>query len=179
MYFESHIYTYISSSKKIIGTFESKYCFGSIHLNTHISFHFDAKIIFLRFALLPYKSTCPTFIYIQAIAVAVRRKTQPFICWEIFHDFLQPAEFFQNQLFWKTFSGIPPDIKEFGSRSGTSFKMSCLIWVQTVCKGYQRTTQAGKELMHFKYGAPSCFQHSSHYTRSVKFLIMFPHFFLH
>ena len=31
-------------------------------------------------------------------------------------------------------------VKQFGSRSG-------LIWVQTVCKGYQQTTLVGKELL--------------------------------
>ena len=29
--------------------------------------------------------------------------------------------------------------------------MSGLIWVQTVCKGYQQMTLVGKELMHLLY----------------------------
>ena len=59
----------------------------------------------------------------------------------ILHAFLS-SDFFLNQLFRKKNSGIPfenqtdwieirPDV------------LSCLIWVQTVCKGYQRTTLAG------------------------------------
>ena len=64
---------------------------------------------------------------------------------EIFHAFLLSAEFFQNQPFRKILSGIPfkcqtdwiqirPDI------------LSGLIWVQSVCKGYEKTTKLGNDL---------------------------------
>ena len=49
-----------------------------------------------------------------------------FANWVIFHAFLSSADF--------DFS-----VKQFGSSSGGT-KMSGLIWVQTVCKGYLQTT---------------------------------------
>ena len=54
--------------------------------------------------------------------------------WVIFHV-LSFADFsLRNQVFRIILSSV----KQFGSRSG-------LIWVQTVCKGYQQTTPASKE----------------------------------
>ena len=55
---------------------------------------------------------------------------------------LASADIFQNQLFSKILSGIP-SVKQFGSRPDI---LSGLIWVQTVCKGYQQTTLVSKEL---------------------------------
>ena len=51
--------------------------------------------------------------------------------------FLSSAELFflQNFKFLKNSSSV----KQFGSRSG-AMEMLGLIWVQTVCKGYQKTT---------------------------------------
>ena len=34
-------------------------------------------------------------------------------------------------------------VKQIGSKSGLTY---CLIWVKTVCKGYQQTTLGGKAL---------------------------------
>ena len=49
-------------------------------------------------------------------------------------DFLSSADFFHE---------YHKNAKQFGSRSGPTF--SVLIWVQTICKGYQQATLAGNE----------------------------------
>ena len=94
-------------------------------------------------------------------------------CWVIFHDFSY-ADYFQINVFKKEIlSGIPINsVKQFGTRSGQTFSgliwlqtvckgyqgpnclqrlsgsklFSKVIWVQTVCKGYQQSTLAGREL---------------------------------
>ena len=49
--------------------------------------------------------------------------------------------FFKNDL-KKFFQEHYQSVKLFGSRSGPTFyRMLVLIWVQTVCKGYQQTTK--------------------------------------
>ena len=61
---------------------------------------------------------------------------------------LSSANFFQNLLFQKRFfQEHYQGVKRFGSRSGRSV----LIWVQTVCKVYQQTTEvaASKERVKF------------------------------
>ena len=45
--------------------------------------------------------------------------------------------FFQNQLFQKTLSGIPSECQTVWILIRSDV---CLIWVQTVCKGYHKTT---------------------------------------
>ena len=67
---------------------------------------------------------------------------------EIFHAFLSSADFCQDQCFRKILSGIHSDCQTVGSRSDPSF-LSSLIWIQTVCKGYQQMTLGGKELTLF------------------------------
>ena len=62
--------------------------------------------------------------------------------------FLSSVDFFQNQFFRKILSGI-----HVSSECQTVWIqilpniLSSLIWVQTVCKGYQQTALVGKELM--------------------------------
>ena len=57
-----------------------------------------------------------------------------------FHDFLlSSADFFQNQLFRKILSGTPSECQTVWTQIRTDI-LSVLIWVQTVCKGYQQTT---------------------------------------
>ena len=65
--------------------------------------------------------------------------------WVIFHAFLSSADFFQNKLFEKILSGIPSECQTVWTliRPDDS---SGLIWVQTVCQGYQQTTLVDKEL---------------------------------
>ena len=58
---------------------------------------------------------------------------------------MSSADFFQYQLFRKILSGIPPDCQTGWILIRPVF-MTDLIWVQTVCKGYQQTTIVGKEL---------------------------------
>ena len=53
--------------------------------------------------------------------------------------------FFQNQLFQKVTSGLPSECQTVWTQIRPDI-LSGLIWVQTVCKGYQQTTQVGKEL---------------------------------
>ena len=55
--------------------------------------------------------------------------------------FLSSADFFSKSFFFeKLFQEYDQSIKLFGSRSGR------LIWVQTVCKGFQQMALVGKEL---------------------------------
>ena len=61
--------------------------------------------------------------------------------------FLSSAFFFQNQLFRKILSGIQPERQTVSIKIRPDI-LSGLIWVQTVCNGYQLTTQVGKEMFH-------------------------------
>ena len=58
---------------------------------------------------------------------------------------MSSADFFQNQLFRKIILGIPPECQIIWIQIRPDILLG-LIWVQTVCKGYQQTTQVGKEL---------------------------------
>ena len=59
--------------------------------------------------------------------------------WVIFHAFWPSADFFQNQLFRKILSGIPSECQTAWTQIRPDI-LSGLIWVQTVCTGYQQTT---------------------------------------
>ena len=50
------------------------------------------------------------------------------------------ADFFQNHLFQKIISGTLPECQMVWIQIRTD-TMSVLIWLQTVCKGYQQTTK--------------------------------------
>ena len=52
---------------------------------------------------------------------------------------------FQNQLFRKVLSGIPPECETVLIQIRPDV-LSGLTWVQTVCKGYQQTALVGKAL---------------------------------
>ena len=60
--------------------------------------------------------------------------------------FLSSADFFQNQLFRKILSGTPSECQTVWIQIRPDV-LSGLIWVQTVCKGFQQTTLVGNELM--------------------------------
>ena len=47
--------------------------------------------------------------------------------------------FFKTNFFKKLFQEHYKSVKQFGSRSTDI--LSVMIWVQTVCKGYQQTTK--------------------------------------
>ena len=64
------------------------------------------------------------------------------VSWEIFHEIFSSADLFQIHLFWKILSEIS-ECQTVWIRI-----MSGLIWVRTVCIGYQQMTLLGKELMH-------------------------------
>ena len=66
--------------------------------------------------------------------------------WEIFHTFLFSADFLQNQLFQKNLSGIPSECQTGWIQTRPDI-LSGLIWVQSVCKGYEQTTGVGNELV--------------------------------
>ena len=67
--------------------------------------------------------------------------------WEILHAFLSSAIFFfQNQLFRKILSGIPSECQRVWIQIRPNI-LSGLVWIQTVCKGYQQTTPVDKELI--------------------------------
>ena len=64
--------------------------------------------------------------------------------WEIFPAFLLSADFFQNELFPKILSVIQSVCQTVWIQISPDI-LSGLIWVQTVCKGYQQTTLGVKE----------------------------------
>ena len=53
------------------------------------------------------------------------------------------TDFFQNQLFRKTLSGIPSVCQRVWIQIRPDI-LSGLIWVQTVCRGYQQMTKVGR-----------------------------------
>ena len=60
--------------------------------------------------------------------------------------FMLSADFFHDQLFFlKILSGIPSECQTVWIQIRPDI-LSGLIWVQTVCKGYQQTTLVGKVL---------------------------------
>ena len=52
---------------------------------------------------------------------------------------LSSADFFENELFQKNLSGTLSECQTVWIQIRTD-TLSVLIWVQTVCKGYQQTT---------------------------------------
>ena len=76
------------------------------------------------------KSMGSTFQYALALCL-----------WEFFHAFLSSADFF----FKINFSKIPSECQTVWFQISPNI-LSGLIWVQTVCKGYQQTILVGKEL---------------------------------
>ena len=69
-----------------------------------------------------------------------------FAPWEIFQAFLSSADFFQYQLFRKNLSGIPSECQTDWIQTRPDV-LSGLIWVQSVCKGYEQTTLGGNDLI--------------------------------
>ena len=68
-----------------------------------------------------------------------------FACWVIFQNLLSSAVFcvffFKIMFFEKILSGLPLQCQTVWIQIRPD-KMSGLIWVQTVCKGYQQTTKS-------------------------------------
>ena len=60
------------------------------------------------------------------------------------HAFSPSADFFQNQLFQKILSGIPSECQTDWIQTRPNILLG-LIWVQSVCKGYEQTTLVGKQ----------------------------------
>ena len=67
--------------------------------------------------------------------------------WVIFHAFLSSADFFQNYFLKKILSGIPSECQTVWTLTRPD-DSSGLVWVQTVCQGYQQTTLVDKELIN-------------------------------
>ena len=59
--------------------------------------------------------------------------------------FLSSADLFQNELFQRILSGTLSECQTAWIKSRTDI-LSVLIWVQTVCKGYQQTTKVTASL---------------------------------
>ena len=76
---------------------------------------------------------------------AISTKISHASSWVIVQAFLSSADFFQNQLFQKILSEIPSECQTVCILIRPNI-LSGLIWVQTVCKGYQQTKLEGKEL---------------------------------
>ena len=95
-----------------------------------------------------------------------------FVCSVIFHDFfLLSADFSQNYFFFQNIhSGTLSDCQMVWIQIRIVI-MSFLIWVQTVCKGYQQTEKIAtrKETFNYKW----LFHCSSHFY----FIILFCFFF--
>ena len=64
----------------------------------------------------------------------------------ILHAFLSSADFFQNQLFQKILSRMPSECQTDWIQIRLDI-LSGLVWVHSVCKGYQQTTLVGNELI--------------------------------
>ena len=108
--------------------------------------------VILRFReLCPVVAVCSGTIYLQLL-LWQQTNLGPYClqsCWDGSSTFFE--KFFQE---------YHQSVKQFGSRTGQTFCQACqtvwiqnrpdilpgLIWVQTVCKGYQQMTQGGKEL---------------------------------
>ena len=60
---------------------------------------------------------------------------------------MSSADFFRYQLFRQILSGIPSECQRVWIQIRPDVLLG-LIWVQTVCKGYQETTLVGKEFGH-------------------------------
>ena len=58
--------------------------------------------------------------------------------WIFLHALLTSADLFQNQVFLKILSGIPSECQTIGIQIRTDILL-VVIWIQTVCKGYQQT----------------------------------------
>ena len=59
--------------------------------------------------------------------------------WEIVHAFLPSADRFKINLFEIFFSGIPSEY-QIDWINCKPCVLYCLIWIQTVCKAFQKTT---------------------------------------
>ena len=76
-----------------------------------------------------------------------------FACWVIFHTFLSPVDSFQNQCLRKITSGIHvlSECQTYWIQIRPDIFLG-LIWVQTVCKGYQQRMLAEEELTLGNFG---------------------------
>ena len=83
--------------------------------------------------------TCPASL--QYITGHIKRFAYPVI----WHAFLSSADFFQECLFKKNLSGVQSECLTVWLQIRPDVLFN-LIWVLTVCKGYQQTRLAGKAL---------------------------------
>ena len=89
-------------------------------------------------------------------------------CWVILHAFLLSADVFQNNLFQKILSGISAECQTVWIQIRPD-ESSGLIWVWTVCKGYQQTALAGKELQDFEQIVATA-THNDHNPNTLMYL---------
>ena len=69
---------------------------------------------------------------------------------------LSSADFFQNQLFQKILSGALIECQTVWIQIRTDI-LSVLIWVQTVCKGYQQMTKVATSKERVNETMRQCF----------------------
>ena len=79
--------------------------------------------------------------------MALTYKFQLFACWKIIYDFLSSANFLKINFFKEIISGIPSHQSQTICIQIRPHQVSGLIWIHIVCKGYQQTTLASKELI--------------------------------
>ena len=77
-----------------------------------------------------------TFQYLISVVLA----STYFAFWVIFCRLILSKSAFSKNYFRKYHQSV----KQFGSRSRQSMRLSILIWVQSACKGYQQTTKVTK-----------------------------------
>ena len=85
--------------------------------------------------------------------LVIKNPLKLFVYWVILHALLSSADFFQNKLFPNTECQTVWIL----IRSLTDILLG-LIWVQTVCQGYQQKTQVGKELKSYPGALCPCIQ---------------------
>ena len=67
------------------------------------------------------------------------------------YAFLSSADLFSKSFFRNIFSGIPSECQTVWIQIRPDV-LSGLVWIQTVCNGYQQTTLVGKEDTASLYG---------------------------
>ena len=98
------------------------------------------------------------------------------------NDFLSSADFFQNSTFPKnSFRNTLRLSNRLDSDLARRFlgkkKTSGLIWVQTVCKGYQQTKLVGKQFnLHKIYVRPN--KNINCFSGTATSVLKAPHYFL-
>ena len=110
--------------------------------------NFSAKCTFLytyyfSIAIMLIKINLSKSSKLKFIKITCKNNRLALCPWEIFHAFLSSADFFSKSTFRKILSEIPFEYQTVWIQIRPDI-WSGLIWVQTVCKGYQQMTLGGR-----------------------------------